>query len=988
MLPLKQITTCLLLCLLIPLPFAAVSQISQYSLTTNNGLPSNHVYYLQKDRHGYLWIATNKGVIKYNGYNLKYFGLAEGMTNDDIWHLFEDNKGRLWLSSISTEMGYIFNDEYHRVCFKDSKVPIYPIYLHNNKEGIHFSTSNRRRRNYVCFEKNDTVSSYPFNPAGEWHLQQNRLLLAMDDAFYNVTWNGLEPVIKKNCNTFKNLNGYAFYDYLIPFPYQYSNGNPMPIFNTQNCSITPLYLEPDENIYMLYLYEDKCHLTSNKHIYELTKDMHIRKKQTIDDLLASGQLHANDAILYIEDSIWGKCLATNSNGLIFNYTQPIFQNIDSVNFKGCRLVGTSSNLDQFWWNKYDREMIIQKSNGGTIHKKHPLLYDVFSIISYDSAKSIMIASNGGIEWIQNSNGHIEPIFNKGYYSAGIVLSSDKILTASGGTGLNQIVLKADTAELTKLDENRYTHIVYDSVRKTFMASNHNAVYIGGDRISMRITPDILEKAGIKKIERIITDNTHGNILIQTANDLYAFDTRIFSLRRVFNHFNMDNARVALHNNILYAAGKFGLLCCTIRGYMDFSPTHLLPNIKTTQYNFVNDVCITANNMVELNTDKGLLAIHTPADSAFIKGTKIVPHKLIVTYNKKMYSSSNTFLHIDQRIPNLQFDIINPAGMGKVTYSYCIPRISKEWTNMNGNELHLSGLAPGEQYKIYVKATDDVWRMDASFISVTLTPYWWQTPNGRRVVWLVVVLLTAGIITGIIYATKRYVNRRNKQQNLQLELKNLNLALELKSIYSQINPHFIFNTLSTGLYFIKKKRIEEAYNHISSFSDLLRFYIKSSRSKFITIAEEVTNLSNYIMLQQARFENKLEYNIYVEPTIDATQTYIPTLLLQPLVENAIHHGLLPLEDDKGMLSIRFVHAEHTDVIQCIIDDNGIGRKQSKFYAENSNLKTESYGTTLIKELIDVLNRNENIEIALTYIDKEPPLMGTTVIITIKHLHNEQ
>jgi sensor histidine kinase YesM len=211
-------------------------------------------------------------------------------------------------------------------------------------------------------------------------------------------------------------------------------------------------------------------------------------------------------------------------------------------------------------------------------------------------------------------------------------------------------------------------------------------------------------------------------------------------------------------------------------------------------------------------------------------------------------------------------------------------------------------------------------------------------------------------------------------------KNRQLELELKSVYAQLNPHFIFNSLNAALYLVKMKKFPDAYDHIYKFSHLMRAYIKSSRNRYIALKEEIANLKNYIELQQVRFKDKFDYNIFVEETVD-TDVKIPSLLFQPLVENAIIHGLLPKET-KGNLSISFADNLKNDEIICTIDDDGIGRIQSKLKSEHNPLKGESFGGDLIKDLVEIFNKYEKIKIGIEYIDKEEPITGTIVKIKIK------
>jgi LytS/YehU family sensor histidine kinase len=218
--------------------------------------------------------------------------------------------------------------------------------------------------------------------------------------------------------------------------------------------------------------------------------------------------------------------------------------------------------------------------------------------------------------------------------------------------------------------------------------------------------------------------------------------------------------------------------------------------------------------------------------------------------------------------------------------------------------------------------------------------------------------------------------------MQLELQNLRLNTDLKSIYAQINPHFIFNTLSTTAYFIRKNRNKEATDHVLAFSRLLRSYITSTRQRSITIAEEAKHIENYISLQLLRFENKCDYMVEIDEKIDAEHKEIPPLLLQPIVENAINHGLVHTEY-KGLLKVTFKQGSTSDEILCIIDDNGIGRKASKQLTIGNNT-SPSFGSKLIQELITAINSYNRWHIEIMYEDKELPGSGTAVKITIQYL----
>ncbi|NDC42509.1 MAG: hypothetical protein EBZ77_13345, partial [Chitinophagia bacterium] len=284
--------------------------------------------------------------------------------------------------------------------------------------------------------------------------------------------------------------------------------------------------------------------------------------------------------------------------------------------------------------------------------------------------------------------------------------------------------------------------------------------------------------------------------------------------------------------------------------------------------------------------------------------------------------------------------------------------------------------PDRYYKVTIVAQDNVWRSEPITFYVYTVPLWYQTSEFVRALWVGIILLLLVALTTAILVTLKMVITANRKRNLRMEL-------ELKSIYAQINPHFIFNTLNSALLLVSKNKMEEAYDHIFKFSRLLRNYIRSSRNRYISLHDEISNLVSYIELQQVRFKNRFDLVINVAPDTDTTNIELPSLLLQPFVENAINHGLLP-KGEKGKLLLSFVENKAEKTLLCSIEDDGIGRKQSKLYRESSgNNNEESYGNLLIKDLVNIFNSYENIKIDIQYTDLPLPKTGTIVNISIKY-----
>ena len=149
--------------------------------------------------------------------------------------------------------------------------------------------------------------------------------------------------------------------------------------------------------------------------------------------------------------------------------------------------------------------------------------------------------------------------------------------------------------------------------------------------------------------------------------------------------------------------------------------------------------------------------------------------------------------------------------------------------------------------------------------------------------------------------------------------------KLTALRSQMNPHFIFNSLNSIQQFILKGEVDNANKYLSQFSKLIRLVLQYSEYNFISLEEEINMLKLYLSLEKTRFGNSFEYSIQVEDDLDADEIKIPNLMVQPFVENAIWHGLMHKEGDRK-IDIRF-HLKHEKSVVCEVTDNGIGREKA-------------------------------------------------------------
>ncbi|MCK7558241.1 histidine kinase [Chitinophaga sedimenti] len=228
----------------------------------------------------------------------------------------------------------------------------------------------------------------------------------------------------------------------------------------------------------------------------------------------------------------------------------------------------------------------------------------------------------------------------------------------------------------------------------------------------------------------------------------------------------------------------------------------------------------------------------------------------------------------------------------------------------------------------------------------------------------------------------------EQRKLQLEIeygKKLS-EIELKAIRAQINPHFIFNCLNSIQLFVMQRDYEYAQKYLSDFSYLIRKTLDFSRRNFISLSDEITYLNTYLGLEKMRFEHKMEYEIVVDPTIPTGELEVPAMLLQPYVENAVKHGMNNEAHTTGKLTIRFNQDDEEEMLECVIEDNGIGIERSKALRQLPP-HHQSSGMEISLNRAELLNKMYNTEIQIEIIDKtlsQYPESGTIVRILIPQL----
>jgi sensor histidine kinase YesM len=248
------------------------------------------------------------------------------------------------------------------------------------------------------------------------------------------------------------------------------------------------------------------------------------------------------------------------------------------------------------------------------------------------------------------------------------------------------------------------------------------------------------------------------------------------------------------------------------------------------------------------------------------------------------------------------------------------------------------------------------------------------------VWFI-LLVAASLITAVVSWVRFRIRRIREQEEARSEVNKKMAELELKALRSQMNPHFMFNSLNSIKNYILQAQPKLAAEYLSNFAHLIRMILQHSREKSITLQEELETLLLYIELEQIRFDNKFELTCVVDDEIRMEQVMIPPMLLQPFVENAIWHGLMH-KKDKGHLQLQF--SADDGMVACIIEDDGVGRDRAAELKSLSANKYKSMGMGITRDRIEIMNKMDALGITTEIIDKKDDhgnSTGTKIIVRI-------
>ncbi|MBT2622202.1 MULTISPECIES: sensor histidine kinase [Chryseobacterium] len=953
-------------------PFISFSQIpGLVNYSEEDGLNSSTTYTINQDNKGFIWIGSDNGLFRFDGREFKQFSKKNGLKNIDVLGCNPLSNGENFIMPYLTDFAYL----------KDGKV-INSDYNKELKKLTHISSS---------YSSGDSLFTYNYDNPKEIFLYRHGKVKAIPlfidkglplmDKYFAFSYdtanhllyvtNDRDKIVAYNILTKKKtlcsvsmpkMTIYRRGDYFVANLNNkveiYKRSNKYYLKKIQSFSIREKIhqLVIDKN-YRLWLCLDKGGVIYYKQTLQEGNLSHPLK--LMDDFVM------NHIMIDRDNNVW---FSTKNNGIYF-ITEKFFNNYIHLPVKN-----NSSFITAIG------------KNGKNI------------VLGYNEAKSGILKSNTIKDLVLEKNRKTETksIFSKGnmiIFGFNLSVIQYNTLTHKinhlGDYSLKSILPYTDDSVLICSSEsltvyNFTTHRKF----KLLNERTYNALSYDKDSIFVGDFKD-LYKLNVKTKKKILfLEGYYFTDIKKLKSNIYVGSTNLngivfFNNKKIIRRITEKNGlstdqikKIEVENeNIFWASTNSGLSRVEIKG------AHIKINNFTQTDGLPSNVvagCVIRDDTIFAGTSKGLAIL--PINNLLAQ-PKFINKKVIVnsvTIGDREIFNLNRKI-IGQTPENtVTFDVsfLDYTSQGKVSYKYKVEGLNDEWQISNSSKITFNALPPGKYtFKVFGLGYNGKQSYSSTDLSFEINPKFWQTWWFK----LLVIIIIGSSIFSLI--TLYFQRKRNKKlETLYYEKKIA--ELELQAIKAQINPHFIYNCLNSIQFLLYKKDYVETENYLDIFSQMIRKTLHYSEKTFMPIKEETEYLSLYLHMEKLRLKEQFDYKIIVSNTVNENWI-IPSLLIQPFVENAIKHGISSLKDRKGFIHILF---DYVDSLLCItIEDNGIGIGSKP----ESTAKANSFGVKLSQKRIETFRQlfETNITLELNDLFEKEQKSGTQIKLYMTPYENE-
>lgn len=883
------------------------------TISLEKKLPSSKVYDIEK-LHNKIFFFTPKGITVFNGKDFTTYNSKNGLKNDDVFNGYADTKGRVWLYTKSKKIPYLL----------DKKIN----YLEYELEELYYWLKEANNKLLVCYlnkvlqfdiETLTLTDSLSYNSTIIGIDSNNRVLTY--DGYFDLNGKALKAFDSKiDSNGFiltHKISNYSdFFNPVKNTLYRYTFDKIDSIhFNEEVLSVEfqPLldkFLVSGENRFYL---ENHDNSTSNLYDDYLSQISHTKNIELYPDN------NQNTFITNVSNEV--KLFPYYSKYI--NQTKLDFLNQDISCFAPMQngfLIGTEAGKILYYNSLTNSASVIHHLKDGIrsfyVHNNH-----------------FYIQGNENIYEINTENYNQLNVFQKNFTPKSFV-TSDYNLYAFGFLGILEINNSQEKV-YTPIDKfHPITGVKIDDT--TFLLSDKNKVIRYSS--ASKKTEDYSHNGVFKLLNFQGHLNLITNYYILRGNDIENLKDTLFFNERIHDVLSTKNH----------------LFIGTDKGLYIIDSNYKKQLILDEKRGLINDQILDIkirNNSIYVLTKNTIITI----DNQLLNHQLNKPEVTAISINTEGLKSQGLFSSFFRKL-KVEVEAnsyIDPSGFDLY---YRIPSINKKWTLVNSDNFEIELENPVNDF-LEVKIESFNIESNIKRIPIIIEPAFLETWFAK-ILFLLIGLMILIIVNIII--VRRVIQKKKERQVLENKL----LFTEIENLQARMNPHFLYNSLDSfqSLFFYKGKI--EANEFLGDFAKLLRKFLEYTKLSLVSISNEVDLIENYLKVESKRFSEKFDYEIKVNLAPEKYQ--IPTLLVQPTVENAILHGISNV-NEKGKIEVIFSLSEDEKHIIIQIIDNGIGIEEA---TRRKNIKSShtSLALTMIEDKIKTIKIITHQDIDFTIVDR--------------------
>ncbi len=976
------------LCLLWALQIQAQDIISN-NWTTDDGLPSSEVYCILQDRMGFLWIGTDNGLARFDGKTFKVYSTKDGLPENTVLRLTEDVNGKIWITTLGTEVAYIEKGQIKKFDFTFKKpidVDLFEVVVprgHDSSGRVWFNSVHHSRTAWEVepgifegFEIGESVLQQHFDTVGCSYIIKKLSETSHIEHF----------AFTKNKNPIFTIEHYQTHLQIKgPLPPGYPMGNRFvfqPLSNGDYFGI---------NGFGNYLVFDSKSLIDSGHV-DVKDQVFLTQDQGNNVWVGSpkGILYFAKANFKSHEVFFPKYYITGAykddeGNYWFSDHNKGIRSINNLDFRQLnfhnfteepRISSVKVRNGSLWFSTIGGDVWRIDGNRKTTliysDEREPTDYYPFEILSNNTLllSGGRIVKNGKIlrpvvpEYMYKRDKCFVPI------NTGVGVGSMLGLTKynSNGDLVASSHFQVEDPEIIHIHRNPK-----DGLRTNALLKDGDVLWMGTvkglyvNRNDSIVSCDSRSPLLSNRIMALAHYDADHLLLGTKGMGLLVFNKKTNSVIEInqTNGLPSDMVRsVFVRNEIVYVGTNKGLSVLSLDAQLKIESLVTFDIQNALPSNEVNDISFFAGDLY-LATGRGVVYVDPSKLLANSHPPPIYITQLKV--NDSIVDYSNDTLELDKFHRNLTFSF-NGIGFRsghRMKYKYITVGVDHDTVFTGNAEARYTNLPPGNHmFRVWAVNEDGYW----SKVPATMSFYIPKKFNETYWFIILIVLGSVGFITGILVLLYR-----RKQVKLDHELQTA--ELKQQALAALMNPHFVYNSLSAIQHFINTGDITKSNLYLSRFATLVRQNLISVREGFILVEDEIERLELYLNIEKMRFGDKLDYEVNYDPELVAIGARIPSMILQPFVENAIWHGILP-KSDKGKVDVTFRILEDS-ILEVVIHDNGLGI--NKINEKNGKKHHTSMSMDITKERLVLLGKQTGkaYSIDITEIDKG----GTQVYLKI-------